>query len=117
MTDCKECMKAYTKATRQGWGCGYELAPAANVPVMPWSGGFGYEGPAPTVCAGYTTALPETIEIARAWMWWRKSQLEAFVDGARVSGPLKHGIEMFDGVISGFERWKMTPKDNGGGAE
>ena len=110
-------MNAYTLSIRQGWACGYELPPAPGAPVMAWSGGPGYDGPAPTVCAGYTTSLPETIEIARAWKWWQKGELARFVDGAQVVEVLKVGIDLFDGVMSGFERWKMTPSDKGGGAE
>jgi len=109
-------MNAYATPIRQGWGCGYEPPAPPNIPVMPWSG-LGYKGPTPTACPGFTTTLPETIEIARAWRWWSKSQLASFVDGAPVSDALKIGIEMFDGVISEFERWKMTPSSKGGGAE
>ena len=110
-------MDAYSKSIRQGWGCGYEAAPAPGVPVMPWSGGSGYDGPAPTLCAGYTTALPETIEIARAWKWWTKSQLDVFVDRAPVAAAVKNGIDLFDAVVAVFERWRLTPQSKGGGAE
>lgn len=109
-------MDAYPKAVRQGWGCGYELPPAASVVVVPWSG-LGYDGPAPTVCTGYSTSLPETIEIARAWKWWTKGQLDTFVDGAPVNDPLKVGIELFEAAVGAFERWRMTPRDKGGGAD
>jgi hypothetical protein len=108
-------MTTYSIQVRQGWGCGYEPAAADGAPVMPWSG-LGYSGPPPTVCPGYTTSLPETLEIARAWRWWSKSQLGIFVDGAKVHDVLKLGIELFDGVVVGFDRWKMTPRDKGGGA-
>lgn len=109
-------METYPLPTRQSWACGFELADP-RVPVMPWSGGYGYEGEAPTVCAGYTTSLPETIEIARAWRWWKAGQLSVFVDGAAVSQELKRGIEIFDGAVHTFDRWKMTPASKGGGAE
>lgn len=116
LTNCKACMTAYSTPIRQGWGCGHELPPAPGVPVAPWSG-CGYDGPAPTICPGYTTTLPETIEAARAWKWWSKGELAAFVDGAPVSGPLKIGIEVFDAAMGAFERWRMTPRERGGGAE
>lgn len=109
-------MDAYSKPVRQGWGCGLELAPEPTVPVMPWSG-LGYDGPAPTVCPGYTTSLAETIEIARAWKWWTKGQVDAFVDGSPVTAALKIGIEIFDAAVGSFERWRMTPRDKGGGAD
>jgi hypothetical protein len=109
-------MNAYTKPIRQGWACGYELAPPAGTPVMPWSG-LGYEGPAPTICAGYTTTLPETIEAARAWKWWSKGQLDVFLRGEVASDPIVFGIETFDYAVATFERWRMTPAAKGGGAD
>lgn len=109
-------MASYNMATRQGWACGYELAPGAGIPVAAWSG-LGYKGEPPTVCPGFTTTLPETVEAARAWRWWSKGQLADFVDGAQVSEELKLAIEIFDGAIGNFERWRMTPTSKGGGAE
>jgi hypothetical protein len=109
-------MATYDRKMRQSWACGFEL-PDPRIAVMPWSGGYGYTGDPPTVCAGYTTSLPETIEVARAWRWWKAGQLTVFVDGATVTPAMKHGIELFDGTVNMFERWKMTPRDKGGGAE
>jgi hypothetical protein len=116
MTDCEKCMQAYTKPIRQGWACGYEPPAPEGAIVEAWSG-LGYRGDRPTICPGYTTTLPETIEIARAWKWWVKGELAAYVDGAPVSHPLKMGIEIFDGAVGALERWLMTPADKGGGRE
>ena len=111
-------MQAYSKQIRRdNWACGYELPAAPGVPVMPWGGGPGYTGPQPTICAGFTTSLPETIEAARAWKWWSKGQLEAFLRGEPASEPLVLGIETFDAAVGGFERWKLTPASKGGGAD
>lgn len=109
-------MLAYPKSIRQGWACGYELPPAPNVPVMAWSG-LGYSGPQPTICPGYTTSLPETIECARAWKWWSKGQLAAFVDSAPVTDAVKLGIEICETSMASFDRWRMTPANKGGGLE
>ena len=106
-------MQAYSKPVRQQWACGYELAPENGL-VEAWSG-LGYKGDPPTVCPGYTTTLPETIEIARAWRWWDKGSLDSFCDREPINPALKIGIELFAGAVASFERWAMTPADKGGG--
>ena len=113
MDDCEKCMQAYSKPIRQRWACGYEpLLPGAEA----WAG-LGYKGEPPTTCPGYTTTLPETIEAARAWRWWKNGELAAFTGRSPATDALKLGIEVFDGAVSAYERWMMTPVDKGGGRE
>ena len=109
-------MSTYSKPVRQGWACGYELPPEDGRPVEAWSG-LGYRGDPPTVCPGYSTSLPETIEIARAWRWWDKSEISQFCDGLEVSDNMKLGIEIFAGEVASLQRWLVTPVDQGGGLE
>lgn len=82
--------------------------------VRPWSG-LGYRGDMPTVCPGYSTSLPEVIEIARARAHWAKGQLEAFCGGEPPTNDLMMGIEILDGAIASVLDWRSIPKDQGGG--
>ena len=116
LNDCNACMRTYSTSIRQQWACGYEPAAGRGVVVEAWAG-LGYKGAPPTTCPGYTTTLPETIEAARAWQWWGKGQLSEFCDRRPPTDALKLSIEAFANEVSVFERWLMTPVDQGGGRE
>lgn len=115
MTDCSKCMQAYPLHIRQGWACGHAPPAPPGVVVEAWSG-LGYKGDPPKTCPGYTTTLPEVIEIARAWRWWDKGQLAQFFDEPPTD-EIRLGVELFDGAVKALERWCTTPVDKGGGME
>ncbi len=113
-------MHTVPREQRQLLGCGF-VPPPANprlLPmVRPWAG-LGYRGDQPTTCPGYTTGLPEVVEIARARLHWSKGQLDVFVGGAGdVSEAMIAGIELLEDADNRRRNWAMTPTSEGGGME
>lgn len=106
-------MQRLTPNARQLSGCGYE--PLLDL-RSPWSGGSlpNYRGPQTTVCPGFTVALPEVIEVARARLHWSKGQLTQFVHG-QAHDALLEGIECLEGAVNEFQFWSATPESKGGG--
>lgn len=92
--------------------CGY-LPPVARVHLRVWSH-QGYRGPAPTVCVGYTSKLPEVIETSRARLHWSKGSLSAFTQGEQPTESLVVAIEVLDVETSQMENWVVSnPKKEG----
>lgn len=86
---------------------------------MPWQpplSKLGYRHrPLPTICAGYTTRLPEVVEAARARVWAGRGQLDVFLGGERANENLIACIDILDAEVSALEVWARTPHDKGGG--
>lgn len=101
-------MKSLSEEQRQLAGCGFAPPPRdALLPfVAPWSG-LGYSGAKPTVCPGYSTSLPETIEIARGRLHWSKGGPAAIGVADWASSPLTIGIEILEGACNEAERWSF----------
>lgn len=119
ISDCEKCMQATTQQNRQGRGCGYEPRPA-GLRVMPWQpplNKLGYKHALPTICAGYTTRLPEVTEIARAHTHWQKGELVSFLGGEQPTELVKGYLEVLDAELSAVEAWAKTPIEQGGGRE
>lgn len=105
-----------TSETRQLWRCPFEApAPArlASFVRPPIPEGYKAE---PTVCPGYSTSLPEVIEIARGWLHWSKGGLRDFT-GTQPTEATLHGIEIFDGAANECQSYWSTPRSKGGGAD
>lgn len=97
---CEACRETRPAHVRQLWRCAYE-APVDH--GQAWNG-LGYDGPDPQTCPGYTTRLPETIELARAWRWWDKGQLDRFIgQGGELTDGARIGIELFEGQVRALE--------------
>lgn len=112
---CDDCMQARSKQTRQLMGCGYEPSPAPDVLplVFPWQG-LGYTGPKVVVCPGYTTTLPEVIEIARSHLHWSKGSLTEFCRGL-VADSTIFGIEILEGASNEMQHWSIKHPIKDGG--
>lgn len=93
---------------RLSMACGFEPLSAG---AQAWTG-LGYDGPAPTICAGYTTRLPEVIEGARAANW--KGDLPTFCGGAAVPESLVHAADIVEGESFAVSRWLTIPEPEGG---
>lgn len=118
LTDCERCMQVNDRDIRQAMGCGYlPLAPSRPSVWKPPTGAAGYPFEAPTYCAGYTTRLPEVHEVEQAHRHWSKNAIAAFCGDDPPTADLLRGILIFDGSTNAFERWRMTPVDEGGGRE
>ena len=106
---------------RRYLGCGYE-PPLTGVRLTMWSppvprhdGGVGYRGPEPTVCAGYTTSLPEVIEAAVIRRHWDKGQVVAACGGAMPTEEMLSSILVVDNAFAEVRNWASTPEKDGGG--
>lgn len=107
LTDCEKCMRVNPKAARQSMGCGYE--PEIAAPVLAWD--HGKRKPIsvddhPRFCAGYTTKLPEVIEVLRARAHWEKGELAAYAQGP-VHEHVVIGIELVAASSSELQRVRM----------
>ncbi len=112
-------MQTMTEDQRQLMGCGLLPPPAESRRryLQIWNGGSlpNYKGPEPTVCPGYSTSLPEVIEVARAHRHWSKGNYQ--VAGREPNDPLVISIEILDGATNEFQAWSMTSTKDGGGRE
>lgn len=111
--NCGDCKANNTAETRQMWRCPYEPdSPAAKQPFVraPRPEGSTVE---PTVCPGYTTSLPETIEVARAWGWAERGCLRDFTRDEPTEA-LVDAVELFGGHVEAFKNKLMTARSKGG---
>lgn len=99
---------------RRALGCGYEPR-RERVHLTMWqpptsNGKVGYDGPEPTVCAGYTTSLPEVIETALARMHWLKGNVPLVHDS-----DLHDALVILDSAYNAVQHWALVPVSEGGG--
>lgn len=114
-SNCSDCMLANSLQTRQTLGCGYEPVAADElsrlVRIMEPLG----SDIKPTTCPGFTTRLPEVIEIARARLHWSKGELTSFCSG-QARGALLAGIEILEGATNETQMWCVENPVKKGGA-
>lgn len=120
IADCDKCMQATTQINRQGRGCGYEPDAPTGVAVTPWQpplSKLGYKHGRATVCAGYTTRLPEVSEATRAHAWATRGQLDVFLGGERANENLLAYIDIFGSEVESLKLWMVTSIEEGGGRD
>ncbi len=114
-------MQNLNEEQRQFAGCGFlpSLPDSKRHFLSIWNGGSlpNYKGPRVgtdlTVCPGFSTGLPGTIEFARARLHWSKGQpIVHDIDSATAIG-----IEILEGASNEFQSWTMTPESKGGGGQ
>lgn len=101
-------MKTNNLQTRQQLGCGWD-PPLVNIKPTPWTPqnlSAEWKGDV-DVCPGYTTKLPEVIEIARAHLYFSKGDLGAFCDESP-SDRLREGVEILEGASNECQAWAMN---------
>lgn len=96
-------MAQNSQLVRQSMGCGWELK-HPTMPACPWTHA-GYTDDAPTTCAGYTTKLPEVIEINRARLHWNKGSARDFCGGEPTEN-VNRGIEILEGAANEANCWR-----------
>jgi hypothetical protein len=110
-------MQAHPDDQRQMMGCGYLPPPdeSRRRHLSIWQGGTlpNYKGPKTTVCPGYSTSLPEVIEVARAHRHWSKGNYQ--VADREPRDAMVGALEIFDGALAEFQAWAMTSETDGGG--
>jgi len=92
LLDCEACMRERPAAARARIRCGY-VEPASDGSAW-WPRGFRGFGSPPvgaTTCPGYTTSLPEVVEISRLHLHWSKGALRD-----RVRRPTGHVLDMIE---------------------
>jgi hypothetical protein len=97
-------METGTKPVRQAMGCAYE-----SIPVelrRPIGVPLGCEVVA-TTCPGYTTKLPEVIEVARARLHWSKGGPAGIGIADWADSPLCAAIEVLEGASNEVQAWAM----------
>lgn len=104
---------------RQSMGCGFEPALGEYGGWEPPSGKLGFRQnkklvQLPTVCPGYSTNLPEVLEVVRAHRHWQKASLRDFC-GGEPNEALLIGIEVLESEINATQNFEMTPEKDGGG--
>jgi hypothetical protein len=115
-------MQTMDEITRQMLGCGWAPPPAPELRAH-------VDAPAPllfrptrdalgarvvNVCPGYLVALPEVIEIARAYVHWGKGHLLEFFGGRQPGEAVLVGIEILNGAVGELTTARATPRDQGG---
>lgn len=60
----------------------------------------------PSVCPGFTTALPEVIETARARAHWTNGELTQFCDGPATQQML-YALETLQSAENLTQRWAL----------
>lgn len=108
ISNCEECKASLAQLPRQAIGCGYEPK-TKLIQINMWHPPPAFSGPDPTVCAGYSTALPEVLETELARAHWSKGQ------NIGDSEDLQHAVVILDGSFSELQSWLMTPAKEGGG--
>lgn len=72
-------------------GCGL-LPPTTLVRPPKWRHRFD-DGADATVCPGFSTSLPDVVEVARLYLHWDKGNLSAMLPRKRINEALRRGIE------------------------
>lgn len=113
LNNCETCMQTSATIYRQSIGCGYEPPAPREVHVIVHVP-RGWKHERPEVCPGYTTKLPEVIEVARARLHWSKGALAVALDGEPAHDMLLVGIELLESSSNECENLRMTPAKEGG---
>ena len=96
---------------RQTMRCG--LMPVAEGVGLAWGGHHGLEL---DVCAGYTTALPDVIDVAATFAHWENGALDLACAGEQPPQSLIDGLSIFKAAIHDREwREHEKAKQKGGG--
>ncbi len=104
---------------RQSMGCGFEPPAPASLPRIPWEpprSQCGFQGEV-TVCPGYTTKLPEVMEIDRMRCHWKVGALRDACDGEQPHEHTLLALEILDSQYNANENYRTTDAKDGGGRQ
>jgi hypothetical protein len=89
---CEECMQRNHVTVRQQLACGFEPRIEGAEPWHPlyWL----RHGLELTTCAGYTTQLPEVVEVVEAYPHWEAGTLTDYLDGERAPAGFLRALVM-----------------------
>lgn len=97
--NCTLCLRDFSRHERRCFGCGFldrsEWLCDGEGPL----GSKLVEEPV-SVCAGYTTSLPEVLEANRALTWRKDGALSEYLDGERPKPMLKDAMDLLASAVS-----------------
>lgn len=117
MLDCTACQKNTTAQERSVMACGFEPPPPSAQPWAPpglsWPDKPDGAQGGPSVCAGYSTTLPEVREVTRAHVHWAdgRGTLRDRYGGQDPTEVLLDGLELLQGSIWELDAWLTRPKE------
>jgi hypothetical protein len=119
ITDCGECKARTSPIERQYMGCGFEpeLDRSKHRLTMWQPPASKFCQTEATICAGYTTSLPEVREVALMYRHWDTGNLAVALCGSQPNEELLSLIVMLASEINAVDVWRMTPSSEGGGAK
>jgi hypothetical protein len=107
-----------TQVQRRYLGCGYESPLPDRVHLSVWQPPMGdkaWRGDALTLCAGYSTNLPEVTETVLMRMHWTTGNLAPALMGETATEETLNAIVVLESAYKQVEHWRMTPATEGGG--
>lgn len=89
LRDCDACKQRETVTKRQHMGCGYEAPlPEALGTARPWTPHWWVmQGWDASICPGYSTTLPEVVEVTYAYGQWEAGTLTEWVASMEGEAP------------------------------
>jgi hypothetical protein len=95
--NCDSCIKSTPVPLRREMGCGYL---AGSTPPM-WGGPNGKLEL--ETCPGYTTELPDVVDVARLYSWAEKGGLQRH----RLTRPIIDGIDILRSAVADVEVYSV----------
>jgi hypothetical protein len=108
--NCKVCHEQVEEPLRRAMGCGWITVPDEERTSV-WRHPSD-EDDAPTTCAGYTTQLPDVVEIASAYQHWKNGALREAC-GRELSYSLVDGLVLLDSALSTWQAWRAENPQGG----
>lgn len=112
LLNCETCREYNDDHTREAMGCGWLPRgdrPYDEQPVSVWSYGGSEDLTVPDCCPGYTTALPDVLDVAGCYPHWEKGQLALCCTG-EVPGLLVDYCNVLYGAAERFKAHEMKAK-------
>ena len=103
--DCDACKRRCDSVIRSTFACGW--VPEAERSEHPLAPSALPRGLDVTVCAGYTTSLPEVLECGRAMAWRDKGCLPDMYNGQYPTPALRDGIDILSVEQSAAEAYRV----------
>jgi hypothetical protein len=106
IADCDSCKASTPALQRQHLGCGYEpRLDDGKFHLTIWQPPEGYRGPELSTCAGYTTRLPEVVEVDRLHSHWSHGNMAAVL-GEPATEEIATAVLVVESQIHALKAWK-----------
>lgn len=105
--NCTTCLDELDPATRAAMACAYE-EPAEGARAWQHEGD---DGDKFSVCPVHTAALPDVIDVARAYVHWKEGSLRERMGGLEPPPALLDGLELLSTSVADWTSWRTRPKE------